>query len=190
MITKFDNGRNIGVLVNRPIIVNQSHNMERIIYNDDDTVIHFGYLNKTIGYNYSDWKKHIYEAITVSNIDTKADVVVLGVGNADLYNLRQSPTEFAKGFMLLINYMINLYGDQQTFIIKTTQWRSGKYYGKSDAFANVIRSITSNLNDNRVLLWDTHQFGMKENALTEYTVRLENSLLERMFCKIPAHYYA
>lgn len=158
--------------------------MEEIQYGQN-TAIHFGLMNKTIGENFSEWKEFIHQLLTTSNLKTAADVVILGAGNADLYKIRQSPSEFAQGFMLFIHYMRQIYGKDQVFIVKTTRWMSGKYYGKSEAYANAIRSIVNSSDNPRILLWDTHQFGMKETELSDYAFKLENRMLERVFCQLP-----
>lgn len=172
--------RNIDVFVRREQSSGCQNgiSIEKIVHGDNK-VIHFGSMNKPIGDSYNNWKQSIHEMIMASNIKTAADVVIIGVGNADLYKMRHSPAEFAKGFMLFMKYMKSLYGEQQTFIVKTPQWKSDKYYGKSEAFANVIRSIVDN---ERVLLWDTHQFEIKDNELD---ISFENSMLERIFCQLP-----
>jgi hypothetical protein len=173
--------RNVDALIGRDSnLTHQQDEMEEISY--DDTLIYFGYVNQSIGSDFMDWKQSIHAM--AHDMET-ADVVILGVGNSDLFKIRQSPMEFAQGFILFLNYMMTLYGDQRTFIIKTTGWMSGRYYGKSDAYANVIRSVVSHLNSDRVLLWDTYRFGMNASKNRNYVVAIENRVLQSMFCQLP-----
>ncbi|CEP15482.1 hypothetical protein [Parasitella parasitica] len=172
-------------------------NVEQRAYNVDSPIvhdmaeIHFGKIDTNIVDSHLHWK---IDMQGISRRLPKADVVILGVGNLDLENMRQHPNDFAKVFMSFLNYVIqDVYPDQR-IIVKSTQYFNGHSkglnYGRSEAYANIIRSAIASLSEQdkqRVILWDTHQLGFKENqcegSLTSHSqiVDIENAILSHLF---------
>ncbi|KAI8642122.1 hypothetical protein BD408DRAFT_417113 [Parasitella parasitica] len=172
-------------------------NIEQRVYDLDSPIvhdmadIHFGEIDTNIVDNHSHWKLDIQGT---SRRLPKADVVILGVGNLDVENMRQHPNDFAKAFMSLLNYAVQNVYPNQRIIVKTTQYFNGHSkglnYGKSEAYANIIRSAVASLSEQdkqRVILWDTHQLGYKknqcENSLVSHSqvVDMENAMLSHLF---------
>ncbi|CAO0797618.1 unnamed protein product [Mucor circinelloides] len=157
----------------------------------DMTEIHFGEINTDIVDNHQRWKLDMQG---ISRRLPKADVVILGVGNLDMNNMRQHPNDFAKVFMSFLDYTVNDVYPNQRIIVKTTQYFAGHAgglnYGRSEAYANIIRSAIASLSEQdkqRVILWDTHQLGYKQNQCGDslfshsHVVDIENAILSNLF---------
>ncbi|ORZ08118.1 hypothetical protein BCR42DRAFT_425266 [Absidia repens] len=123
-----------------------------------------------------------------------ADIVILGVGNADIALSRITPRDFAHGLTQLIDHHLST--SSAMIIVRTPQFfGTGQHYltswnaGRSRAFANVVRDLVQ-LYPRRVKLWDTHQLGIEHTTCryhgTLYTRRnvidVENQLLMGLFC--------
>ncbi|KAI9480493.1 MAG: hypothetical protein EXX96DRAFT_563008 [Benjaminiella poitrasii] len=101
----------------------------------------------------------------------RPDVVLLGVGNEDLATARQDPLLFATSFASFLDFIVTQVYGASLVVVKTTQYvaagggSSGWNYGRSLAYANVVRATVAQLAEagHRVVLWDTHQLGWKEN---------------------------
>lgn len=107
--------------------------------------------------------------------------MLLGTGSQ---GSRQTPNEFATEFNTMLVYLTQqVYTRNELIIVKTNQYigsshTNGLTYGKSQAYANIIRSAVLDLNQDRVLLWDTHQIGLSQNQLCEPNViHIENTIL-------------
>lgn len=157
----------------------------------DMTEIRFGEIDTDIVDNHQQWKIDMQD---ISRILPKADVVVLGIGNLDLSNMRQHPNEFAKAFVSFLDYVIKVVYPDQRIIVKTTQYFAGRTrglnYGRSEAYANIIRAAVAGLSKQdkqRVILWDTHRLGYKENQCGDslfshsHVVDIENAILSHLF---------
>ncbi|KAL9550613.1 hypothetical protein MBANPS3_004655 [Mucor bainieri] len=158
----------------------------------DLTQIHFGDIDTDIVNHHQRWKLDMQG---ISRRLPKADVVLLGVGNLDMMNMRQHPNEFAKVFMSFLDYTVHDVYPDQRIIVKTTQYFAGQAralnYGRSEAYANIIRSAIASLSEQdkqRVILWDTHQLGYQENACGgdsllshSHVVDIENAILSNLF---------
>jgi hypothetical protein len=124
---------------------------------------------------------------------TSADILILGVGNDDLADTRQTPEEFALAFNSLLNYLTQqVYTKNELIIVKTTQYygsygpSGGWTHGRSEAYANIIRAAVQD--EQRVLLWDTHQIGLNENQVchdktvsNSDVIKVENTMLSNIF---------
>lgn len=158
----------------------------------DMTEIHFGEIDTDLVDYHQRWKLDMQG---ISRRLPKADVVILGVGNLDMMNMRQHPNEFAKVFMSFLDYAVHDVYPNQRIIVKTTQYFAGHAralnYGRSEAYANIIRSAIASLSEQdkqRVILWDTHQLGYKENSCGDdslfshsHVVDIENAVLSNLF---------
>lgn len=136
-----------------------------------------------IYFNQVDSIPTIQKALAALSQETsKADIVILGIGNQDVSNTRQTPEEFALVFNAFLNYLTQqVYTENELIIVKTTQYYGshlpyrGWTHGRSDAFANIIRSSVKQQSSKRVLLWDTHQIGLNENQVYCHDKTMSNS---------------
>jgi len=190
--------RNLQHLVgDRPSTEDMCNQEQQPSYDIDVPILHdmaeirFGEINTDIVDHHQRWKLDMQG---ISRRLPRADGVVIGVGNLDMMNMRQHPNEFAKVFMSFLDYTVHDVYPNQRIIVKTTQYFAGHAralnYGRSEAYANIIRSAIASLSEQdkqRVILWDTHQLGYRENACGDgllshsRVVDIENAILSNLF---------
>ncbi|CAO3636156.1 unnamed protein product [Cunninghamella echinulata] len=162
-----------------------------------ENTIHFNGVNSI---TLQDWRSEIQKRVQQDFKDeSKADVVIVNVGNEDIGLNRMTPNQFATSLMDLIQDMLtHAYPEEhQKIILRTPQFfGTGDFYttawnaGRSRAFANVVRDLVRDWHHPRLFLWDTHQLGMEYNTCrfqgTLYTKRnvldIENQLLYNLLC--------
>ncbi|KAI7892925.1 uncharacterized protein EV154DRAFT_503367 [Mucor mucedo] len=165
---------------------------------DVDSKIYFNHISQTIG-NHQSEIKHSISSFVSNETTPKADIVIVGLGNADVEAIQVSPEKFAATFKQFVSYLRrDIYPDQK-IIIKTPQyfccgtiWSTSWNTGRSLAFTLTVREAVRELNDNRVLLWDVHTLGTSEttclsNGGSSYSkrnvVNVENLLLWNLICE-------
>ncbi|KAI8365425.1 hypothetical protein EDC96DRAFT_509682 [Choanephora cucurbitarum] len=186
--------RNIEITLQPPSYNNECDAIEEIEFPlyDGNQTIYFNPLTDGLVQNLEAWKTMIQKQARQL---PKADLVVLGIGNHDLGGIRQDPTEFAAHFYTFLTYLHKEIYPQQTIVVKTTQPIAGKLYagynyGRSEAYANIIKTSVRAINSSRVILWDIHQLGFVENQCTnqvhsrQSVIRLENRLFSHLLCQL------
>ncbi len=155
---------------------------------------YFGEINTVLTDKVMEYQSHIRG---LSKQLPVADVVILGIGNEDVGQSRQSPLQFATSFHTLLTYLLeHVYTHGETIILKTTQFYGsfgpdrGWNHGRGEAYANVIRYSILNLSpqdQKRVHVWDTHQIGLTENSVCQekymssaYVLEIENAILSHI----------
>ncbi|CAO3640309.1 unnamed protein product [Cunninghamella blakesleeana] len=162
-----------------------------------ENIIHYNSIN-TI--TLQDWRPEIRKRVKEDLASTEADIVIVNVGNDDVGLSRMRPVQFSNSLNDFMKEIVTIY-PHQTIILRTPQFfGTGDFYttswnyGRSRAFANVVREFVNDLQHPRIFLWDTHQLGLEYNTCryhgTLYTRRnvldIENQLLYNLFCNYPA----
>lgn len=165
---------------------------------DVDSKIYFNYIGETIANHQSKIKQSIQNFVA-NEATPKADIVIVGLGNADIEAIQVSPSQFASSFKQFLNHLRQeLYPDQK-IIIKTPQyfccgtiWASSWNTGRSLAFTLTVRDAVREFHDANVLLWDVHTLGTSDttclsNGGSSYSkrnvVNVENLLLWNLICE-------
>lgn len=165
---------------------------------DVDSKIYFNNIRETIGNHQSGISQSIKDFVANETIP-RADIVIVGLGNADVEAIQVSPEQFASSFkQFLTQLRQEIYPDQK-IIIKTPQYfccgtilASSWNTGRSLAFTLSVRDAVRELHDNNVLLWDVHTLGTNEttclsNGGSSYSkrnvVNVENLLLWNLICE-------
>ncbi|CAO0790270.1 unnamed protein product [Mucor circinelloides] len=141
--------------------------------------------------------QHILERMkeyTITNTTTRADLVIVGLGNHDIQALKVSPNEFVDAFQEMLVNVRYVY-PTQPIIVRTPQYFCcGTLYtsswntGRSLTFSNTVRNLVRSFDN--MLLWDVHRLGTEETTChhqgTSYSsrnvVNMENQLLYNLIC--------
>ncbi|KAI8369741.1 hypothetical protein BD560DRAFT_397694 [Blakeslea trispora] len=154
--------------------------------------VYFNPLTDALVQNLEAWKSTIE---TEARQLPKADLVVIGMGNHDLGGIRQDPMEFAAHVYTFLHFLKYTVYPQQTMVVKTTQPIAGKLYagysyGRSEAYANIIKTSVAALNSSQVVVWDTHQLGFEQSQCPNQIIsrksiiQLENKILSHLLCQL------
>lgn len=134
------------------------------------------------------------EKYTTTNATTRADLVIVGLGNDDIQALKVSPNEFVEAFQEMLINVRHVYPTQPIIVrtpqyfccgtLYTSSWNTGRSLTFSDTVRDLVRSF-----DN-MLLWDVHRLGTEDTTChhqgTSYSsrnvVNMENQLLYSLIC--------
>lgn len=163
-----------------PLRMGDSFNIDAHFYYNQLNAISFSSLAKTIQ--------------SGAALLPEADVVLVGVGNLDIKEIRISPNHFIKAFHeLLLNFRKTY--PKQTLIVRAPQyfccgtlWGTSWNTGRSYAFYQIMKEMVDSFDN--VLLWNTFSIGNEDSFChaegsslsRRNVVNVENQLLWHLLC--------
>ncbi|GAA5811367.1 hypothetical protein MFLAVUS_004801 [Mucor flavus] len=165
---------------------------------DVDSNVYFYSIQQTMVNNQPEISQSIKE-FSANHTIPHADIVVLGLGNADIEAIQVSPNQFSTSFYQFLKHLRKNIYRKQKIIVKTPQYfccgtidATSWNTGRSLAFTIGVRNVVQSLNDDNVLLWDVHSLGTDETTClsdsgSSYSKRnvinVENMLLWNLICE-------
>lgn len=165
---------------------------------DVDSNVYFYSIQQTMVNNQPEISQSIKE-FSANHTIPHADIVVIGLGNADIEAIQVSPNQFATSFYQFLKHLRKNIYRKQKIIVKTPQYfccgtidATSWNTGRSLAFTIGVRNVVQSLNDDGILLWDVHSLGTDETTClsdsgSSYSKRnvinVENMLLWNLICE-------
>ncbi|KAI8636879.1 hypothetical protein BD408DRAFT_425458 [Parasitella parasitica] len=164
---------------------------------DNSWDIHTEFFYNNVGGSLTANNPKIFERMkqyATNSTSTKADIVIIGLGNDDVQGLKVSLNDFANAFRQMLINARHVY-PTQPIIIRTPQYFCcGTLYtsswntGRSLTFSNIVRNLVYSFEN--MLLWDVHRLGTEETIChpqgTSYSSRnvvsMENQFLYSLIC--------
>ncbi|KAG2236994.1 hypothetical protein INT48_001761, partial [Thamnidium elegans] len=165
---------------------------------DVDSNVYFYSIQQTMVNNQPEINQSIKE-FSANHTIPHADIVIIGLGNADIEAIQVSTNQFETSFNQFLKHLRKNVYRKQKIIVKTPQYfccgtidATSWNTGRSLAFATGVRNVVQSLNDDNMLLWDVHSLGTDETTClsdsgSSYSKRnvinVENLLLWNLICE-------